>query len=346
MSDHRVAFIGTGAEPENPSATGFAMAYQHADAYLQIDGCDLVGCADIVPENAAAFAEEYSIGDEHVYTEYQEMLDGVEPDIVSICVPPHAHAELAINTARHEAVDAIHCEKPMALTWGGAREMAEVAAEEDVQLTFNHQRRFADLFRTAKARLDEGVIGDLEQVQYTWGNFYDNGTHAIDMCNYFNDETPAEWVLGGLDYREEKLIFGTHNENQMLAHWEYENGVHGLAATGVGSAFMDADWRMIGADGRIDVFLGEMKLEVIAGGETTVEEFTRGPWIPRAIADVVAALDEDRPCELRAENALNATEIIFGGYESVRTRSRVELPPEIDDNPLAAMVDSGSLNPQ
>jgi len=348
---HRVGFVGTGADPENPSATGFAMAYAHADAYRSIDNCELVACADIVRENAAVFADEQGIDDEHVYEDYERMLDGAEPDIVSICVPPVAHAELAIGCMEHEAVDAVHCEKPMALTFGGAREMAETADRTGTQLTFNHQRRFADLFRAAKARIDEGAVGDLERIVYTWGNFYDNGTHAVDMCNYFNDETPAEWVLGSLDYSEERLIFGTHNENQMFAHWAYENGVQGVAATGPSSDLVPADWRIEGTDGRIDVHLSgdeALALEVTRFGEGTEREtFERGDdWIERAITDVVAALDEGRPCELRAENALKATEIIFGGFESVRERGRVELPPDVDDNPLHEMVESGALQPE
>jgi len=349
MTDHRIGFIGTGADPDNPSATGFAMAYAHADAYRRIDDCELVACADIVPENARAFADAQGIANEHVYEDHQAMLAEAEPDIVSVCVPPVAHADLTIDCCEHDAVDAVHCEKPMALTFGGAREMAAAAEGTDTQLTFNHQRRFADLFRAAKAHVDEGAVGDVERVVYTWGNFYDNGTHAVDMCNYFVDETPAEWVLGGLDYSEERLIFGTHNENQMFAHWRYENGVQGVAATGPSAGLVPADWRIEGTEGRIDIDLSDAHaLEVTRFGEGTErEEFERGDdWIARAIADVVAALDEGRPCELRAENAMKATEIIFGGFHSVRERGRVELPPEIDDNPIHEMVDSGALTPE
>ena len=347
MGEHRIGFVGTGPDPDNPSAEGYAMAYRHADAYESLDNCTLVGCADLVRDHGEAFARENDIPTENVYETYEEMLDAVEPNVVSICVPPVAHAELTIGCARHDAVEAIHCEKPMALTWGEAREMAAAADRHDVQVTFNHQRRYGDMFREAKRLLDAGTVGELERLTYTWGNFYDNGTHAIDMCNYFNDETPAEWVLGGLDYRDEKLIFGTHNENHMLAHWEYENGVHGLAATGHGSDLIDADWRIEGADGRIDVYLrGDLWLEVTADGDTERHDFDRsGDWIERAITDVIACLDEDRECELRAANALNATEIIFGGYESVRRRGRVDFPLEISDNPLQAMVDAGDLTP-
>ena len=33
MTTYDVAFVGTGADPESPDASGFAMAYHHAAAY-------------------------------------------------------------------------------------------------------------------------------------------------------------------------------------------------------------------------------------------------------------------------------------------------------------------------
>jgi len=345
-----VAFIGTGPDPEDPSVDGFAMAYQHAAAYEKLGNCRLVGCADIVRENAEAFAEEYDI--DGVYEDYQAMLSAETPDIVSICTPPATHAELVIGTAQSGVVDAIHCEKPMALTWGGSRRMAAVCEEQGVNLTFNHMRRFGDPFREAKRKLDAGVIGDLRRIEYAWGNFYDNGTHAIDMCNYFNDEHRAEWVIGQLDYGTEDVRFGTHNENQMLACWQYENGVFGMAATGPAAGVTESDWRLVGTDGFIDVYLTDrLAVEVYTStpedcGEVTFDELAPGSsCLDRAIADVVRALDEGEESELCARNALKATEIIFAGYESVRRRGRVDLPLDVEDNPLESMVESGELSP-
>ena len=353
MTDYDVAFVGTGSNPDEPSVDGFAMAYRHATAYDDLDNCRLVGCADIVRENATAFADEYNIPTEGVFEDYQDMLTAVEPDIVSICTPPAAHSDLVVGTAESGIVDAIHCEKPMSLTWGGSQRMARVCEEQNVQLTFNHMRRFGEPFRVAKRKLDTGAIGDLRRIEYSWGNFYDNGTHAVDMCNYFNDEVSAKWVIGQLDYTEEDIRFGTHNENQVLACWEYNNGVFGMAATGPAQGVAESDWRLIGSDGFMDVHLTDkLAVEIYstdseACESRSFEELAPGApsCIDLAIADVVQSLEERRKSELCAENALNATEIIFAGYESARRRGRVDLPLEIDDNPLESMVEDGQLSP-
>jgi predicted dehydrogenase len=350
MTENHVAVIGTGADPDDPSADGFAMAYAHADAYEAIDGCELVAAVDIVRENAEAFAETYDIPPAGVFEDYEQMLTEREPDVVSVCVPPAVHADVVVGCAESGVVDAIHCEKPMAQTWGGARRMAAVCDEQDVQLTFNHQRRFADLFRAARAVIDDGEIGAVDRIAYTWGEFFDIGSHCIDMCNCFLEETPAEWVLAGLDYSDEDIRFGAHSENQMLAQWRYENGAYGLASTGEGAACFDGDWHVQGTEGEMEVHnTGEINhLRIRRDGEGWERRaFPQNDahWITRAIRDVVEALREGRDSELDSKNALNATQIIFGGYESARRNARVEFPLAIEDNPLEAMVEEGALQP-
>jgi len=359
---YSVAVIGTGTEPDDPGRDGYAMAYHHATGYEKVDECDLVACADIVEENARAFADEFDLDDGNVFTDYEEMLETVEPEIVSICVPPAVHANIALDCIRSGVVDAIHCEKPMADTYGGAREMTEAAADHGVQLTFNHQRRFSDAVRTAKDLLDDGEIGDLERVEFSAPvGIFDYGSHSFDLCNYFNDETSGEWVMGQIDYSEENILFGSHNENQAIVHWEYENGVHGVAAsdsTGTGgpaSAFACHN-RLIGTDGVIEVGPeGDDDEELPAlrirrdGGDWEAVETADGlhgwEFVDRAIAENVRCLREGETPELGAENALRATELIFATWESSRRRGRVNLPLTIDDNPLQAMIDAGDLTP-
>jgi len=132
------------------------------------------------------------------------MITTVEPDIVSVCTPP-THAEIIVDCARSGVVDAIHCEKPMDRTWADCERMVAVCEEEGVKLISNHQRRFGKPYRNAKELLDAGEIGDLERVEMAAPNIYDYGSHSIDLCNYFNDEGRAEWVISQLDYREEDL---------------------------------------------------------------------------------------------------------------------------------------------
>ncbi len=349
MSKYRVGVIGCGDNTKKRDITGYAMAWRHAEAYEKLpEQCEMVACADINDTNAKAFAERF--GAKTIYSDYKEMLANEELDMVSICVWMHLHAEMAIAAAE-AGVKAIHCEKPMATTWGDAKRMAQVCDERGVQLTFNHQRRFGAPFVIAKEMLKAGEVGELKMLQYGAGNLYDTGTHFIDMLSFFNDETPAKWVIAQIDYREPSLVFGADHEGQAWASWEYDNGVMGMAASGPGASIIGATNRIVGTSGVIEVGVdNRLPLRIKRDGQTEWEavdtrgESIHGPgFIDRAIADVIDALATGRECQLCARRALIATEIIFACWESSRRRGRVDLPLDVDDNALIAMIKAGQI---
>jgi predicted dehydrogenase len=353
------------------------MAYRHASGYERLNDCELVACADIARENAEAFATTFDI--DHVFEDYERMLEAIEPDVVSVCVPPAIHAELVIGCAESGVVDAIHCEKPMAETWGKCKEMATVCESHGVQLTINHQMRFGAPYRKAKTLLDRGRIGELQRIEFAEEHLYDSGTHLFDLCNYYAGEAAVEWMLAQVEYQEENIWFGTHNENQALAQWKYDDGVFGLASTGYGTKFIGCYLRLVGSEGTIEIGApGSSVLRVRRNGSSwdfpdtghddiygpepgllraalrkladrTSERIETAVAIPsyteRAIADTIRALRENREPELSASRALRTTELIFASWESARRRGRVDLPLSIEDNPLAAMVESGQLQP-
>ncbi|EMA47416.1 Gfo/Idh/MocA family protein [Halococcus saccharolyticus] len=360
MSQYTVAIIGTGPDPRNPTVEGFAMGYRHAEAYRNNEDCRLVACADLVPENANAFADAFDLTEDGIYADYEDMLVAVEPDVVSVTVPPAIHEQVVVDCARSGVVDAVHCEKPMALTWPSTERMVQACWRRDVQLTFNRQRRFGRPFTEADRLLDAGEIGALRRIEIGWGDFFDTGAHTVDLAGMFNDDRPAEWVIAQLDYREEDVRFGAHQENQMFAQWRYDNGVHGVLSTGAGASLTDAAIVLRGTNGtlRIDVDDGPMlelerdgRREVIdVDGETmhaTADDGDRfgSRFHDRSIGDAIDALRTGEESQLSGRIGLNTAEILFGGYESVRRRGRVDLPLDVDDSPLEAMVESGALSP-
>ncbi len=353
MSKLRAAVIGTN-KPEKPSKVGFGMGYSHGQAYAAIpQKCELAACADLIPERAEAFADQFGVP--VTYTDYKEMLDRENLDIVSIATWPHLHERMVVDCT-DAGVGAVHCEKPISTTWGSCRRMVSYCRQKGVQLTFNHQRRFGKPFRNAKRLLDDGAVGDLVEMQFGGNNMCDYGSHNFDMCGYFNDQTPVEWVLGQIDYSREDKFFGMHNENQAVVRWRYENGVYGYCATGPRGIALPFHNRIIGTEGVIEIGPrgdGLPVLRVMRKGSAQWEsidcegETCHGPGFhERAIEHVVDCLVEGKAPELRGENALQSTEVIFAAWECCRRRSRVDMPLEIEDNPLAQMVDSGALRPE
>lgn len=360
MIEYDIAFVGTGKPRGTEDATGFGMAHKHAEAYGKLEECRFAACVDLVHENAQAFAEMYDIPGEHAYVDYKQMLRAVEPDIVSVCVPPAVHAELVLGCIHSGVVDAVHCEKPMATDWDDCQEMVAAAAEHDVQLTFNHQRRFGWPFREAKRRLNAGDIGELERIEFAAANLFDYGTHSFDLCNYYNDEAESEWVMGQIDYREKNEVFGVPNSTQAVVQWKYENGVFGYGSTGVGTGGLaiDCHHRLRGTDGTIEVGVGfcgsggpPLRMRQAGDGEWEVVDCdgvgVHGPGFhEKAIEHVVQTLNKGVKSELSGENTLRGSQLIFGAWESSHRRGRVDLPLKIDSNPLQSMINSGALPPQ
>ena len=349
MSDtiYRVGFIGVGKPWKSDGATGFGMAHQHADGYVRTGRCTLAACADPSEGAGRFFAEKYGVP--RFYSDPTAMLAEEKLDIVSVCTWPHLHAPMTIAAAR-SGVKAIHCEKPMATTWGEAKEMARVCEENGVKLTFNHQRRFLGPYQAARAQVQAGAIGELTQIEGNCGDLYDWGTHWLDMFFFYNGETPAKWVLAQIDSREERKIFGVPMENQGLCEFQFENGVRAFLATGRDSQ-EPAAHRLIGTEGMIEVRGDAPHVRLMNGktnGWQTIEQpdDLHGPdSVERAIADVVDAVATGRESLLSARNALRSTEVIFAAYESSRRRGRVDLPLTQADHAFVSMLERGDIGP-
>ncbi len=349
MTDnYRVGFIGTGLLHGTEGATGFGMAHMHANGYAGTGRCTLAANADLSEANAEVFAAKYGIANS--YTDYHEMLVLEKLDIVSVCTWPDQHAPIVLDVARSGRVKAIHCEKPMATTWGDAKAMVRACDENGVRLTFNHQRRFLGPFQTAKKLLDEGAIGTLLQLQGNCSDLYDWGTHWLNMFFYYHSETPAKWVMGQVDSRKDHTIFAVAMESQGLCEFQFEDGVRAYLTTGEHS-HEDAAHRLLGTEGILEVRWDAPYLRLLnakSGGWQTIDQpddLHKWDAIGRGIADLVDALDTGREPLLSAKYALQSTEVIFAAYASSRRRGRVDLPLTVDDNAFLAMLDGGLIEP-
>lgn len=346
---YRYGIIGTGIPWQTEGATGFGMANPHYSGFIGSGRVELVAIADVREDHAKLFLERHG-ATAPIYSDYHEMLATEKPDIVSICTWPHLHAEMVV-AACEAGIKAIHCEKPMATTWGDAKRIKRAADESGSILTFNHQRRFLEPFQLAKRTIDSGEIGKITRLEATCGDMTDWGTHWLDMLFFFNNETPAAWVIGQIDSREEKRVFGAWVEGQGICHFQFTNGVKAMLVTGY-EANIGAAIRVFGEDGILEVTWQDPPLRIRAKGDAdwrilpTTETIHGNVAIDRACADLIKALDEPGYLPLLTVNhAIQHTEVIFATFESSRSRGRIDLPLLSNDSALIAMVADGSIGP-
>jgi predicted dehydrogenase len=151
-----------------------------------------------------------SYGVERAVTDWREVIEAPEVEIVDVCTPPGTHAEIVEAAA--EAGKAIVCEKPLAATYADARRASEAVSRAGVlgAIAFNYRRLPA--LALMKQLIDEGRIGEPRLWHGTWlsdefldpeipfdwrfdrsqgaSTISDLGAHLIDL---------AQWMVGAVD---------------------------------------------------------------------------------------------------------------------------------------------------
>ncbi len=199
MKTLNVAIIGTGFMGK---AHSNAWERTHKFFQLGIKPVMKVAC-DTETECTTTFANNW--GWENIETDWRKVVERKDVDIVDICTPTWLHQEIAIAAAQNGKH--IFCEKPITLTYAGAKEMYEAAEKAGVVHYVNHNYRRAPAVTFARQLIDEGKIGTIyhwrgtylqdwitdPKFPLTWhlqkkfagaGPHYDLNSHSVDLGRY------------------------------------------------------------------------------------------------------------------------------------------------------------------
>lgn len=109
------------------------------------------------PEGVEAAARE--LGWKNASTDWKEVIENPEINIIDINTPNDSHAEIGIAAAN--ARKHVLCEKPLALTVGQCREMLDAAEKNGVVHMVCHNYRRIPAIAHAKKMIEEGALGKL-----------------------------------------------------------------------------------------------------------------------------------------------------------------------------------------
>lgn len=126
---------------------------------------EVVACVARTFTGAEEFAREYGLS--RVHRDLESLMADDEVEAVYIATPNACHGEqalAAIDAGKHVLV-----EKPMALTAGEARKMAQAAERANRLLGVGFHLRHHDVFKEMKRRVDAGAVGEPRLVRATWG---------------------------------------------------------------------------------------------------------------------------------------------------------------------------------
>lgn len=148
------------------------------------------------PDTIAQTAKRYGIPGS--YTDVEEMLEKVKPDIVSVCTPNQTHAQcvsMALKAGCH-----VLCEKPVGLNSAEVKALYALAEKQNRLLIACQTLRFQPEWMQARKLVQSGELGEIIAAGFdrirsrgipTWGGFHrkavsgggamaDIGVHLLD----------------------------------------------------------------------------------------------------------------------------------------------------------------------
>lgn len=220
----------------------------------------LYGVVSRDPAKAARYAAR-------VWTSLEEALRDPVIEAVYVATPVYLHAPLAIAALR--AGRHVLCEKPTAMDYAEALEMARASQETGRIFGVAYYRRMYPKLRRARELLAGGAIGRpvlaeinchgwftaeggtrswlLDPRQAGGGPLYDVGSHRIDVLNFLFGEPIA--VAAQLS----NAVRQTAVEDNATVLIEYQSGLRGIVDVRWHSRVARDGFRVVGTDGELDL---------------------------------------------------------------------------------------------
>jgi predicted dehydrogenase len=324
---YRVGIIGCGG-----------IAREHANGWRRHPACTIVAAADIREESAAKLAGEFEIPT--TYTEYRELLEKEQPEIVSICTWPGTHAEITSAAAEGGAVG-ILCEKPMARSLAEVDAMLAACEERTVRLAIAHNRRYWAASAAARQAIADGAIGEPTLLHNgTGGGLTNNGSHMIDFTRFLLGDPETAWVIGQVERRTDRWERAQPIEDLCGGIIAFATGARGLIETDLPEPNRPGGTMVYGTEGmlRVDRKSADVQNATGAGWQSLAT-----PPRPDEYESLVNWIEGtgDHPCTGR--HVRPTIEIMMGLYESARTRGVVRMPLPSGPSPLDRMIEDGTL---
>ncbi len=339
-----VAILGAGA-----------ISSSHIEAYRRFaDQCQVVALVDLFPEKAQAKAKQFDL-DAKIYKDISELIKGSDFDLASICLPPFAHANAAIELLM--AGKHVLTEKPMAPSLEECDQMLAAAKANDRLLSVVAQNRFKTPTMKLKKLLDSGLIGKIlhAQVDSFWWrgqSYYDlwwRGTwekegggctmnHAVHHIDLF------QWMMGMPDELQSTLLNLAHDnsevEDMSITVMQYEDGRVGqLTASLVHhgedqqlvfqgeKASVAVPWK-VRASRSLDNGFPAPDAAFEAQVQAAYEAFPEVAYTGHEgqIANVLAAITGEEPLMIDGGEGRKTMELVTAIYHSGNLQEKVKLP--------------------
>jgi predicted dehydrogenase len=323
MKKYTVLVVGMGKRGLH-HATTF-----HANPRFQI-----VGLCDIDAARLAAAAPK--LGNPQTGSDAAALAKAVKPDIFCFCTLPNLRVPM-VQAAVDAGVKLLAFEKPVALTSAEMFTMRGLIRQAGMKAVVSHQHRYGKHYQKVKEIVASGELGRVHTVYGSATGWMTHMlSHLIDYTCWFNNYTPATWVMAQAAGRA-KLADNHPSPDYVGGFVQFANGVRGIYECGAGAPDQPevAKWwgkNRIGAQGTTGFAElltngGWRAVTATSGSRTGDGAMNYEQDMPPYIQEMADWLDDDAKVHsCNFEHACLGAEIMFALQRSAAEGGQVSLP--------------------
>lgn len=336
------------------------IAVNHIKAAMS-NHLELAAICDLEMEQMEKLLIKYNLEDKTSikrYTDYKEMIQENELDLVAIATESGCHAEIALFCIEH----GIHCivEKPIAMSVEDANKIIDLAHKHGVKVSACHQNRFNVAVQEMRKALEAGRFGRLSHgsvhvrwnrneeyyTQASWrGKWVSDGGALMNQCIHGIDL--LRWMMGD----EVEEVYGQtrqqfHNyleaEDVGMAVVKFKNGAIATieGTTNVYPQNLEETLYLFGEKGTVKIggkstnnidvweFSDETGEDSRNIGLKEITSNVYGNGHSSLYADVIDAIENNREPYVNAVAGRNALELVLAIYKSQKEKRPIKLPLE------------------
>jgi len=353
-------------EPSQTSSRKFRVCeighdgdYGHmAGAFAEFPNVTMVAVADPVEKPRLQHAARVKAP--RSYADFREMLQKEKPDIVGIGPNRKTYSAERLEMIQAAAEQGAHVmvDKPHARSLAEADQIIALAEKHKIKSVVYHPVRIAPAVVRLKKLVDEGLIGDVVQVQ-VWGveQLLHMGWHPIYLLRYFAGEPlwcSARVTGGGREITlEDARVDPTGRSAGDTVHASY------AFAGRVQGHFV---WQSKGGPYQMTLYGSKGVVHFMITDDPQIYYFPDPEWTPRKpgvdwqlvaapkdvktgaaenvkllIADLLRAIETDMQSVASFYEARGVLEMLLAVYASQLSGGRVSFPPKEREHPLGPL---------
>ena len=314
MRTVNVGVIGVGAMGEN-----------HVRVYHKIEEANLIAVSDVSERALKKIEKKYGAKG---YTEYVDLLQNPDIEVVSVCVPTTFHHAVVMEAIKHKKH--VLVEKPIAFTLNEAEEMISAAKEAGVILSTGHVERFNPAVQKAKELIDDGVIGDIVSAFAKRvgplpprikdvGVSIDLAIHDLDIMNYLFEENVTQ-VYGTMNSSFDDSEFEDHAEIMV----SFENESTGIIEVNWLTPYKRRELELTGTAGIISVDYIKQSIEVYGKFAQDIQIKHEEPLKCELKSFLNTVVEEKEPI-ITGEDGLKALKMVIAANKSSKAHRPISL---------------------